>query len=410
MPLEDSADPSPSSRRPATWARVLLTALLGAFVIFAATSTYDYHAFLMAGFFAFALLGVTVLHLSVRRSARDIAGIAVFVAAATAVDVELLGYPARLPATLSFIGLGSLLVLGLRLIWEDTYDPLLNRAFWPALLFTATAAGSSRALDLTSQLHQRTYDLYLYSFDCTLGFQASYAAAALFLQVHALGTASTLAYILLPLLLALICAASLKRPQALWITALAFVLSAPIGVAAFNVLPATGPVRTFPNFPQLPIETAKVARLFLETVPVPGPRNAIPSLHMTWAILAWWNSRGTPRWIRALALLGLILTVLSTLGTGEHYLVDLVVAYPFSLAIQAIATALVAKRNWQIPLLAGAAMSAAWFAILRYGVPLMWKARPLSWILTLATVGVSGYLAHRLLKSFQEQDAAAATG
>jgi hypothetical protein len=39
---------------------------------------------------------------------------------------------------------------------------------------------------------------------------------------------------------------------------------------------------------------------------------------------------------RSIALAFLVFTVLATLGTGEHYFVDLMVAFPFALMIQAI--------------------------------------------------------------------------
>jgi hypothetical protein len=57
-------------------------------------------------------------------------------------------------------------------------------------------------------------------------------------------------------------------------------------------------------------------------------RNCLPSLHLSWAILLWraakpgWNS-----WAMALFAL---LTAISTLTTGEHYLIDLIVALPYA--------------------------------------------------------------------------------
>jgi PAP2 superfamily len=53
---------------------------------------------------------------------------------------------------------------------------------------------------------------------------------------------------------------------------------------------------------------------------------------MTAALLILWFAR---HWIagRLLSVAFLVLTVLSTLGAGEHYLFDLIVAVPYSAAV-----------------------------------------------------------------------------
>jgi hypothetical protein len=57
-------------------------------------------------------------------------------------------------------------------------------------------------------------------------------------------------------------------------------------------------------------------------------RNCLPSLHVTWAILLWRAAKpGWKRWAMALFVL---LTAISTLTTGEHYLIDLIVALPYA--------------------------------------------------------------------------------
>ncbi len=57
-------------------------------------------------------------------------------------------------------------------------------------------------------------------------------------------------------------------------------------------------------------------------------RNCLPSLHITWAILLWRAAKpGWKSWAMALFVL---LTAISTLTTGEHYLIDLIVALPYA--------------------------------------------------------------------------------
>jgi len=61
---------------------------------------------------------------------------------------------------------------------------------------------------------------------------------------------------------------------------------------------------------------------------------AICFKHMAWVLLVWWNFTGLARWIRAIALVFVVLTATATLGTGEHYVIDMVVAFPFSLMLR----------------------------------------------------------------------------
>ncbi|HEX3661355.1 MAG TPA: phosphatase PAP2 family protein [Acidobacteriaceae bacterium] len=87
------------------------------------------------------------------------------------------------------------------------------------------------------------------------------------------------------------------------------------------------------------ILAALLAPLFYASFPAVGPahlgdptapRNCIPSLHMTWALLCVVYVARPWRWA---AVLFAVLTALATLGTGEHYLIDLVVAVPYTWGI-----------------------------------------------------------------------------
>lgn len=61
-------------------------------------------------------------------------------------------------------------------------------------------------------------------------------------------------------------------------------------------------------------------------------RNCMPSLHLTWASLLWLNAR--PVWLRWSAFAFVLITAFTTLATGEHYVLDLVAAVPFTWAVQ----------------------------------------------------------------------------
>lgn len=61
-----------------------------------------------------------------------------------------------------------------------------------------------------------------------------------------------------------------------------------------------------------------------------APRNCIPSLHLTWALQLVLYSQSH---LRYAAIIFLVPVAAATLGMGEHYVVDLVVAVPYTLVI-----------------------------------------------------------------------------
>ena len=112
---------------------------------------------------------------------------------------------------------------------------------------------------------------------------------------------------------------------------------------------------------------------------------------MAWTLLAWWYSRGLSWWERAIAFTFLALTVVATMGTGEHYFVDLVVAFPFALMIQALcAYPLKWKdvRRWT-PFAFALLGTLAWLMALRYSPKLFWTSAVVPWALVIATIALS---------------------
>src|SRR5438552_15151669 len=101
---------------------------------------------------------------------------------------------------------------------------------------------------------------------------------------------------------------------------------------------------------------------------VVGAPNAMPSLHMAWVLLVWWYSRGLSWWERGVAFAFLVFTVLATLGTGEHFLVDLVVAFPFAVLVEADCSFSLSwkDRRRLAAVLAGRLGALIWLVALRY--------------------------------------------
>jgi hypothetical protein len=105
-----------------------------------------------------------------------------------------------------------------------------------------------------------------------------------------------------------------------------FLVIAGVGFVIYHILPVVGPAPHFGG--AFPFATA---RRFL-----PAPRNAMPSLHTAWVLMAFLATRGMAFPIRLITGVAVVGTMIATLGSGEHYLTDLIVACPFVLLIRAL--------------------------------------------------------------------------
>lgn len=319
-------------------------------------------------------------------------------------DYRVMGFKPMFMAGFSFVGLSAFALLGTRAVWADGKNrKRLLYGFVPVVLFVASEWMASSLLDFTERLHPKTFDLFLYSFDSSLRVPTSFLAGQLLWAFPWLRAICLLFYIALPLPLALVYAAKLRAgkfdaPAVM----IAFLVTGPIGVIFYNVMPACGPVHLFgAAFPFHPLSTADAMRLAIVPVVIAGARNAIPSLHMTWVLLIWWNSKGLSPWIRAIALAFVWFTVLATLGTGEHYCIDLVVAFPFSLMVQALCSYSVpfASGPRRVAFLFGTFATLVWLSLLSFAAKVFWISPVLPWTMIVGTIAPSVFLWHRLLQS-----------
>ncbi|HEY2845078.1 MAG TPA: phosphatase PAP2 family protein, partial [Bryobacteraceae bacterium] len=119
---------------------------------------------------------------------------------------------------------------------------------------------------------------------------------------------------------------------------------------------------------------------------------AIPSLHTAWGLLIFWRTRGSVLWIRAAAGLFLFLTLLATLGLGEHYLIDLIVAVPYAVSLRACC---MTQAGWSRDRILTAAFNAvlvaAWLVLLRQQALLQIPVAA-AWSMALATVASAVWL------------------
>lgn len=372
--------------------KILLTALAIGCTIFSFVSRAFYLEALVDAFFALTLASVVILHLRVSPKLLD----AVLVVGGTGLMAIVcfgwLHYPYTVMPWFSLAGLSSLLILAIRLIWSRE-KRLLGYAWAPAVLFVASEYFASTMLGWTTTAHPKTLDVYMLMFDASLRFQPAFVAGRLYALHPFLHNTSLLAYIALAVPITVVYGGQLARniEEALPVM-VAFLVTGPLGILFYNLLPVSGPRYLFGVlFPFSPVSYAALAHVIMEPVQIAGARNGVPSLHLAWTLLAWWYSRGLSRTERGIAFLFLSLTAFATLGTGEHWLGDLVVAFPFTLMISALCSYRLPMndaRRWTA-FLFGLLATLAWMLLLRYCTRLFWTSPLVPWSLIAGTIALT---------------------
>jgi hypothetical protein len=415
---------SPDINSPFLFARtptfkVGLTALLFAAILALSLNRDFYTGAMVSAFFSLALASAWVILAMLRRSWFDLLLVVTGALFLALLDFRVMNFHPLFMSAFSFLGLAALAVLGARTIWASGEElKLLIYAFLPAVLFVGSEWMATTMLDFTEKLHPKTFDLFLVSFDSSLRVQFSFLMGQAFWTWPWLRFFCLVIYIALPLPLALVYAAHLRgKKENAFAVMLAFLVTGPFGILCYNMVPAIGPAHLFgAAFPFHPLSAAEAMRLNVVPILTTGPRNAMPSLHLAWVLLVWWNSRGLSRWIRAIAITFVILTAMATIGTGEHYFVDLVVAFPFSLMVQALCSYSLPIRSGErrTAFLLGTFVTLIWLAMLSFSTGIFWISAVVPWAMVIATIGASTYFWNRILAAgTQEQPvkvrAAAAT-
>ena len=343
---------------------------------------------------ALALAGSFVVHLSSRPSRKEILATAAIAGALRTLYLWFVGPIANYSASAwiswgSFLGLASLLILGARVLAPgDIPRKTASRNFWASNAFLYSWIIGVFALQLTPHTLPETMDRFLYAFDGSLGFEPSFAAARILARLPLLQLLTAMQYQALMLCVAIVYARQRRHPSYPTTKILPVSVTMMIaGYLLYHLYAAAGPGYGFgPLFPNRPPE---ILHLALAPMLVrSAPRNAMPSLHMGMALLIWWHSRGS-HWVgRYLAGLFLLATVFSTMATGEHYFIDLVVAFPFAMALQAAwaTTIPITAPARFLHFVAGAFMTFAWLALLRFGIHWMFVSPVLPWLLVGFTV------------------------
>ena len=280
-------------------------------------------------------------------------------------------------------GVLGIACIGTSVLRRDMRSFIQTAAFPVCMTITAVFLGAM------VRFHPTTFDPTLFRFDQSLGGQLSFWMGRLLAASTPLRNTAFLAYIMLPMAPAF--AYLFERRLRVDGVLVQFLALGTIGSIAINLLPAAGPKFAFATFPAFPAlaDLPSTARMFLPL----APRNAIPSLHMSWALLLFWHSRPYPRWARCVFALLVALTVMATLGLGEHYVVDLVVAFPFTLALRSAFARKAAAATLCLSTVA------AWLILLDTGALTTHPSLLLSWLLVVATVIGSCWAERRIFRA-----------
>jgi hypothetical protein len=217
-------------------------------------------------------------------------------------------------------------------------------------------------------------DLYAYSFDGSLGFQPSFVVGRWFQDYPVVQAVGRFTYYSLPLAMALVYAAHLRlrKTAPLFIFEI-FMAAGLLGYFLYLTFPAAGPVYLVGSaFPGFPLSLSDLRALPLRTIPISVaiPRNAMPSLHLTWALLIWFNSKPLSRLASALAFTLVLTTVFDTIGMGEHY--SSISQWPSRSRSpyrhSVLAPSSFDRRFVLPPLMGGATLTLLWLIMLHYGI------------------------------------------
>lgn len=301
---------------------------------------------------------------------------------------------------LALPGFAALLMLGLRAFWSESQTRsnalvLLGESA-TLILFLFVA---QHALGTTGVLNPKTNDLWLFVADGSFGFQPSFWVGSVMVDSRILTKSALLTYDSLPFVMAAVCAwhIPVRATRPPWFILTLFMLAGVGGWLFYDLLPATGPVYVFTrDFPWARLPYGELHKIVLEKISIaPGiPRNAFPSLHMGWVILLVWNSRRFVFPARVFMLLYLVLTVIATLGTGQHYLVDLIVSLPFALLMQSLVSLPLSGNRTRriVAILVSLSLVAVWFGMVRFGIPLLLRSPAIPWALVCITIVTTVWL------------------
>ncbi len=227
-----------------------------------------------------------------------------------------------------FVGVALLLVYAL---WRYSSRGQDKRTDWLVAAAAVAIPAELVAQAVTvwlSRLRPAKYDLFIYWLDGRLGFQPSFAIGRLAAHHLWLRQLLSLTYGCCTLgMLAVFIAYLWLRSESETVNVVrVFGLNLFAAVPIYLLVPVCGPAFAFPDFPAAPSQVVP------HLMAISASPNGIPSVHFSTALLVAWFARRWPLG-RVAGVVYVVLTAAATMGSGQHYLFDLLVAVPYSVLV-----------------------------------------------------------------------------
>jgi cytochrome P450 len=352
-----------------------------------------------------------VLYLSSLPPLREVAAVAVVggvlalgvwqVHRVTGVPAEYKPEEVAVAEVVTGLGLASLAAMAL-LAWRSAGR---ERAAALAFLLPATVAmlvtvEAGIFLYFVKGIYPTSRDPSAYAADAAFGFQLSFALGRVFTAAPLLQLICFAIYVAPPPTLVFVYALQTRARRTPPVDAATVLLAVlATGYALYFLFPVCGPLFAFRGaFPEAP---PPLGDLLGTRMAVPGADawpNGMPSLHLASVVVAYWLARPYGPWARAAAAVFLVGTFLATLGTGEHYFIDLVVAMPLTLAVYAACMpprpAYARQRAEAIGV--GLILLGGWYALLLQGLEFLLLSPTIAWGIALGSTVTVLWLERRL--------------
>lgn len=282
----------------------------------------------------------------------------------------------------------------------------LSMALAAVLAVCGFSIAAIAGLNLAYLLQPRVWDFVTQAYDQTLGLPVT---SMLVVWMQSNGSVQgffEVVYGTLPLGFMAVFALHIRRGDAGRVNVLMAMLGTGLAAwAAFHLVPVAGPIHVYRTE-----IGAKLLEPVVQAVPAVAPgvfwRNGVPSMHFGWALAIVWLAyveHYTRLFRMAVVFAGL--TVLATLGLGEHYLVDLVVSIPFMLWLFAVlATRLGTHAIRTRAFIAGVLVYLGWVVVLRWGAPVWHGQTLLAWAWVLVTLAVCLPLHVQLARALRQTE------
>ena len=282
-------------------------------------------------------------------------------------------------------------------------DFFIHRQWRLAALISLVPIGMANAAfglgAIVRRITPRTYDGALYALDGVLRIPFSEIAGNAFASMPALAATCLIAYALLPAAIA--AGLGLEefnfrngKSRGVGVNLLlAYTVSGTIAALLYVLTPGTGPLHAFPGAFPASLPDASSVPLGLAEFAPNSPRNAMPSFHVAWAIILARSLAGSRVSLRLGVLIFASLTALATIGSGEHYVVDLVAAAPFLVALEAAAAHRFIAVRQRIPrIMIGLVLFALWIVAVTRApvvVPFLAQHSMAMWAFVVGTLVIS---------------------